>query len=106
MELRISVSGDPDGGWLVDVHDGDVNEVYRPDDTHKTAAMAAMFALTEHCPELENDLRAREEALQPPPPFTNMPTASESLPTDQGPANDQAGTDPGNAPAEGNGSSP
>lgn len=94
MELRISVSGDPDGGWLVDVHDGDVNEVYRPDDTHKTAAMAAMFALTQHCPELEGDFMARDEAMRPADPVTDAPAAWEPPSTDPSPANDSLVADP------------
>lgn len=52
MDLRLSVGGDPDGGWLVDIHDGDRNEVYRPE-ASKTAAEAAVAALIQHDPGLE-----------------------------------------------------
>ena len=48
MELRLSVGGDPDGGWLVDLHDGDKNMLFRPGSSCKTAAHAAMAALVEY----------------------------------------------------------
>lgn len=53
MELRLSVGGDPDGGWLVDIHDGDRSEVYRPPGENvKTVTLAALWALYQHDPSL------------------------------------------------------
>ena len=53
MELRLSVGGDPDGGWLVDIHDGDRNELYRPTGEHiGTVTLAALWALYQHDPSL------------------------------------------------------
>lgn len=45
-ELRVSVSGDPDGGWIVDVHDGDRHGVYHPRGVDLIQAM--MAGLREH----------------------------------------------------------
>ena len=49
--LRLSVGGDAEGGYLVDVHDGDRQGVYSP--TAKTAAEAIQKALKEHAGEKE-----------------------------------------------------
>lgn len=49
-ELRLSVGGDPEGGWLVDIHDGARHETYRPEAA--TLPEALMTAWREHDPEL------------------------------------------------------
>jgi hypothetical protein len=46
MEPRITAGGDVDGGWLVDIHDGDRHGVYRPE--AETAEEAREKALAEH----------------------------------------------------------
>lgn len=48
--LNISVGGDPEGGYLVDVHDGDKRGVYRPQAGDDHAAFAS--AVKEHDPGL------------------------------------------------------
>jgi hypothetical protein len=50
--LNISVGGDVEGGYLVDVHDGDKHGVYRPDGI-KDDQSALAAALKEHDPELQ-----------------------------------------------------
>lgn len=44
--LRTDVGGDPVGGWLVDIHDGDNHGVYSP--TAATAVEALTAALEMH----------------------------------------------------------
>lgn len=63
MELRVTVGGDPEGGWMVDVHDGDRNEIYRPDGSHKTPGEAALAALVEHCPDLNSAMHKHDEDI-------------------------------------------
>lgn len=46
MNLRISVGGDAEGGWLVDIHDGETNSVHRP--SGATAIEAARYALDDY----------------------------------------------------------
>jgi hypothetical protein len=50
MDLRIHVTGDPDGGWIVDLHDGDKQGTYRP--TAGTVQEAAIDAINEHFPQI------------------------------------------------------
>lgn len=53
MALRITVDGDPDGGWLVEIHDGDAIKVYRPEGDTPLAALSA--ALAEFAPPPASD---------------------------------------------------
>lgn len=43
---RIEIGGDPEGGWLIDIHDGVNHAVYRPNGKKDTEAVAA--AVKEH----------------------------------------------------------
>lgn len=44
-KIRVDATGDAVGGWIVDVHDGERNEVYRPEAaTKEEAAEAALNA--------------------------------------------------------------
>lgn len=46
MDYRVTVTGDAVGGWIVDIHDGTTNAVYRP--SVNSAADAAEEAIAEH----------------------------------------------------------
>lgn len=46
VEPSVSVSGDAEGGWIVDVHDGDKHGVYSP--KGKTIEEVKEAALKEH----------------------------------------------------------
>lgn len=48
MEMRITVGGGAEYGWIVDIHDGTRNGVYRPDASNATAGAAAIAAVKEH----------------------------------------------------------
>ena len=52
-DIKIDVTGDPVGGWIVDVHDGIRNEVYWPvAATKEEAYQAALDAhRTKHFPD-------------------------------------------------------
>lgn len=54
--LRLSVGGDAEGGWLVDVHDGEKAGAYRPEGDSDAAALVA--AIKEHDPALLESLKA------------------------------------------------
>lgn len=54
--LRLSVGGDAEGGWMVDIHDGEKNGCYRPEGDTPVAALVA--AIKEHDPALLDELRA------------------------------------------------
>lgn len=45
-KIRVTVGGDPEGGWLVDIHDGENSQVYNP--AGKTADDAVASALKDH----------------------------------------------------------
>lgn len=45
--MRVTVGGDPEGGWLVDIHDGTEWGVYHPEAADAETAKAA--ALKAHC---------------------------------------------------------
>lgn len=60
MDFRMTVGGDADGGFLVDIHDGTTNKVYRPADT-PTIAYASFEALCEHFPEIKDGLAQRDQ---------------------------------------------
>lgn len=53
--LRLSVDGDAEGGWLVDIHDGKMNGCYRPEGDTEVAVLVA--AIQEHDPDLLTALR-------------------------------------------------
>lgn len=57
MDIRITVGGDPVGGWLVDIHDGERNAAYSPEaqtakEAHEKAwaAHAAAHGVTVQMP--------------------------------------------------------
>lgn len=54
--LRLSVGGDAEGGWMVDIHDGEKNGCYRSEGDTPVAALVA--AIKEHDPALLDELRA------------------------------------------------
>lgn len=55
--LRLSVGGDAEGGWLVDIHDGEKAGAYRPEGDSDVAALVA--AIKEHDSALFETLKAR-----------------------------------------------
>lgn len=82
MELRLSVGGDPDGGWLVDIHDGDRSEVYRPPgESVKTVILAAVWSLCQHDPSLHGPWEPQAPADDLPVPAVTDP-AVEPRPAD------------------------
>jgi hypothetical protein len=84
-ETRISVNGDAEAGWIVDVHDGDRQGVYSPDG--KTAAEAITAALKEHAGEAKGkmdtkaaakaDEKSEEKPAPRPAPQPAHPTATQ-----------------------------
>jgi hypothetical protein len=91
-ETRISVNGDAEAGWIVDVHDGDRQGVYSPDG--KTAAEAITAALKEHAGEGKTKAKAEAKPDEkpeekpaprptPPPaqPHPNPPSPAHPQPT-------------------------
>jgi hypothetical protein len=44
VPMRIDASGDPVGGWMVDIHDGVNQGLYRPDAPDRDAAVVAAIA--------------------------------------------------------------
>lgn len=50
-QTRVSVSGDAESGWIVDVHDGDKQGTYTP--TGKTVAAVIAAAMKEHAADEE-----------------------------------------------------
>jgi hypothetical protein len=49
--LKLSVGGDPEGGYLVEVHDGEKFGLYRPEGV-TTDVDALIAAMKDHDPEL------------------------------------------------------
>ena len=63
-ETRISVNGDPEAGWIVDVHDGDRHGTYSPDGKNATEVIAK--ALKMHAGDDKDDKPAPAAASRPP----------------------------------------
>lgn len=50
MDLRLTVGGNVEGGWMVDIHDGTVNGLYRPEaSTGEEAGIKALLQHAEAC---------------------------------------------------------
>lgn len=63
MTFRLTVDGDAEGGWMVDIHDGTTNAVYRPEGPENDRE-AAMAALAMHFPETKEPAPPPEAAPQ------------------------------------------
>lgn len=79
--MRISVGGDAEGGWLIDVHDGVNHAVYSP--SAKNAEEAEKLALDAH-KEAFPPAEAEAEEI--------IPAADDAAPADSTPVTETAPT--------------
>ena len=79
-DLRCQVQGDRDGGWIVDIHDGEAHDTYSP--TAATAEEAAVLALLEHG---QGHGRPVQAAQRTSAGATDGVAAEESAPREVGP---------------------
>lgn len=109
-KIRVIPGGDPEGGWLIDVHDGENSAVYNPTGATMDAAVAA--ALADHRKAFpkapaESDYTPTEPAPEPEAQSNEAsepaaaPALEDTPTTDEGAAPAPAGvTEPAPTPAE------
>lgn len=69
MDYRVTVTGDAEHGWIVDIHDGDHQGVYSPEGAADAEA-AAKTAMDAHF-----DKYGTRPKTEEPPPAADVPPA-------------------------------